>query len=154
MRRIKIVCCFVQKKKFSVIVNCIWSFGTFSNFLKAVLWLLRKPFKLFTLLRFFQFNCVRLFVFGQVANVVVGEVFVAVTKFRFSCFFVVSNCLGFSDCFRPLCIFPSTKIVLPCLLLFNVFQVVFGCVRLLKFCQMSWVVYLLFEKNFSLFTSF
>ena len=53
--------CFLLFLMFSVAFHFIWLFGNVSNFLKVVFWLLRKPFRLFTLLRFFKFNCFRLF---------------------------------------------------------------------------------------------
>ena len=58
--------------------------------MKGCSWLLRKPFRLFTLLRFFKLNCFRLLWVGQIANVafVFVGVFVGVKQcVSFCCFF-------------------------------------------------------------------
>ena len=96
--------------------------------------MLRKPFRLFTLLRFFKFNCLRLLWVVQVAN----EVFLGVTKFSlflllYDAFKVVSNCLGCSSCLNSFFIVMCT---LGCFTLsldvwcVSVFYSVLGCVLL------------------------
>ena len=83
--------------------------------------MLRRPFRLFTLLRFFKFNCFRLLWVVQVAN----EVFLGVTKFSlflllYDAFKVVSKVFGLFK-------FKLFQFVFNCHVLFRMFYVVFGC---------------------------
>ena len=100
--------------------------------------MLRKPFRLFTLLRFFKFNGFRLFWVVQVAN----EVFLGVTKFSlflllYDAFKVVSNCLGCSSCFNSF---------FNCHVLFRMFYVVFGCLVCFSFLLCSGLCSVVFGR--------
>ena len=105
--------------------------------------MLRKPFRLFTLLRFFKFNCFRFFLLrsSYEHNFVFVEVFIAVTKFSFfllpfKLFQIVCTCFVF---FRMFYVVLGSLICCSFLLCSRFCLVVFGrlssvsCLRLFMF---------------------